>query len=142
MPWVSVVLCVYFSQCYFCIPIFIVWVLTNIIISSIGRSVVVVGDLNVSAFEIDHCSPWDYHYTVDNGESSSREMTIKFEDKPHVKWFRSLLLPNENLCLSPMTPNGSVSSTHLVDSFRLIHPKVRVMPVGVIYMLCKCMLRY
>ena len=68
-----------------------------------GRCVLLAGDLNVSAYEIDHCSPSDYVYTNNNGEM----ITIKFENKPHVQWLREL-----------------IEGYSMLDTFRFCHANV------------------
>ena len=67
-----------------------------------GRCVLLAGDLNVSAYAIDHCSPSDYVYTS-NGTST----TVRFEDKPHVQWLRQL-----------------IEGHGMIDTFRHCHPTV------------------
>jgi AP endonuclease 2 len=86
---------------------------------SAGRRVVLMGDLNVSAYPIDHCDPSDYYYPasvacdVDNLPASEM-VRIRFADKPHVRWFRELIAPSE----------GEEQCDFLVDTFRAKHPQV------------------
>ncbi|TMW63426.1 hypothetical protein Poli38472_002367 [Pythium oligandrum] len=69
-----------------------------------GRRVVVVGDINISHKEIDHCDPSPYHDGA-------------FGDHPCRQWMDRVVVPND-----PDQPQQEHKAGQLVDSFRHFHP--------------------
>ena len=76
-------------------------------LSTAGRRLVVVGDINIAASPLDHCRPEST--TLDDGS------VVPFEDSPSRIWWR------KNVTADPLHPDPSI----LVDTLRAVYPTQR-----------------
>eukprot|EP00602_Paraphysomonas_sp_CaronLab_P000100 CAMPEP_0185029984 /NCGR_PEP_ID=MMETSP1103-20130426/16685_1 /TAXON_ID=36769 /ORGANISM="Paraphysomonas bandaiensis, Strain Caron Lab Isolate" /LENGTH=506 /DNA_ID=CAMNT_0027564943 /DNA_START=223 /DNA_END=1743 /DNA_ORIENTATION=+ len=102
-------------------------------LQKLGRSVIVVGDLNVTAARIDHCEGNMFDYTSDSDDGVERKQRVHtFEGRPTVRWMQSLLKEPKSdnsggqCCDLPDTDLTYQDKTcvccGLVDTFRRMHP--------------------